>query len=176
MDPYAKRLLSTLGTKDPHRVFASTPAGLLRLVGGMTREDFARRPPGGRWPVAWIVHHLADAEVGMAFRIRMALAESGARFPAFDQDRWARGLGYDRRSVRASLATFTALRRSHVELLSLSGRSARTRYGIHEERGRESVERMVRLMAGHDLNHLDQIRKARAPRARRSRPAGGGVS
>jgi hypothetical protein len=31
------------------------------------------------------------------------------------------------------------------------------RYGIHTERGRESVRHFVRLYAGHDVNHLKQI-------------------
>ncbi len=30
-------------------------------------------------------------------------------------------------------------------------------YGIHEERGNESIAHMARLLAGHDLNHLRQI-------------------
>ena len=30
-------------------------------------------------------------------------------------------------------------------------------YGVHEERGNESIAHMTRLMAGHDLNHLRQI-------------------
>jgi hypothetical protein len=30
-------------------------------------------------------------------------------------------------------------------------------YGVHQERGNESVSRIVRMVAGHDLNHLKQI-------------------
>ena len=30
-------------------------------------------------------------------------------------------------------------------------------FGIHAERGEESVERIVEMMAGHDINHLRQI-------------------
>jgi hypothetical protein len=32
-------------------------------------------------------------------------------------------------------------------------------YGMHEERGKETVKRMTEMMAGHDLNHLKQIEK-----------------
>ncbi len=38
----------------------------------------------------------------------------------------------------------------------------RKRAGLHSERGPESVERIVRLLAGHDLNHQTQIRRVRA--------------
>ena len=30
-------------------------------------------------------------------------------------------------------------------------------YGVHSERGQESIELMVRMHAGHDINHLQQI-------------------
>jgi len=59
-------------------------------------------------------------------------------------------------------------------------RSWWTRYGMHSERGKETVRRTLELIAGHDLNHLDQImairkkygwtgraRRAPRPRARR---------
>ena len=32
-------------------------------------------------------------------------------------------------------------------------------YGMHSERGRETIEQIVRLTAGHDLNHLKQIER-----------------
>jgi len=31
------------------------------------------------------------------------------------------------------------------------------RTGRHDQRGPESLETMLRMMAGHDLSHLDQI-------------------
>ena len=32
-------------------------------------------------------------------------------------------------------------------------------YGQHSERGKETVEHLMRMMAGHDLNHLHQMEK-----------------
>jgi hypothetical protein len=34
---------------------------------------------------------------------------------------------------------------------------------MHAERGEESLERILRMMAGHDLNHLSQIERILAP-------------
>lgn len=165
-DPYLKSMLTNLVGRDPNRVFSSTPAALRRLVRGLTNSQLKRKPSGGKWPIAWIIHHMCDAEVGMAFRIRMAMAQRGVRFQAFDQDAWSRGLHYDTRSVSSSLETFTALRRSHCELLSHSTRRDLSGFGIHAQRGRESVERIIHLLAGHDINHLRQIRHLRASNLR----------
>jgi DinB superfamily len=30
-------------------------------------------------------------------------------------------------------------------------------HGVHAERGEESIERIVLMMAGHDINHLEQV-------------------
>jgi hypothetical protein len=37
----------------------------------------------------------------------------------------------------------------------------RRRDGVHAERGEESVEHMIRLYAGHDLLHLEQLARIR---------------
>jgi hypothetical protein len=160
-NPYARRILSNLEGKDPHRVFEAGPRELKKALRGLTAAEMAWRPARGRWPIAWLVHHVCDAEVGLAFRIRLAMGQSGAKFQAFDQDRWAAGLHYGRRSVAASVGLYTALRQSHLELLRLSSGRELRRYGMHEERGKETVERIVHMLAGHDLNHLRQIRSIR---------------
>jgi len=32
-------------------------------------------------------------------------------------------------------------------------------YGMHSERGKETVKRVTEMLAGHDINHLTQIRR-----------------
>jgi len=32
-------------------------------------------------------------------------------------------------------------------------------YGMHQERGKETIAHLVRMFAGHDLNHLAQVEK-----------------
>jgi hypothetical protein len=39
-----------------------------------------------------------------------------------------------------------------------------TQYGVHSERGQETVEQIVRMTAGHDINHLQQIERIVRPR------------
>jgi N-methylhydantoinase A/oxoprolinase/acetone carboxylase beta subunit len=37
-------------------------------------------------------------------------------------------------------------------------------YGIHAERGEESIELIVRMIVGHDPNHIQQIERMLAPK------------
>jgi hypothetical protein len=156
-DPYSKRILSNILNQDAFKVIEKTPNELKRLTSGLSEKQLHTPPAKGRWPIAHLVSHFCDAEWAMGFRIRMAIAQPGRQFQAYDQDKWAEHLYYDKADCREKLKLFVALRQSHISLLRLLKTSEWQRYGIHEERGKETVERMIHMLAGHDVNHLRQI-------------------
>ncbi len=151
------------------RVQAATPARLRRAMAGVSRADLARRPAPGKWSIKEIICHLADVEVVNGWRYRMILAQPGSNLTAFDQDRWADETDYRRQNPALALETFTALRRRHVALMRATPRSAWTRFGVHEERGRLSFHDLVDWIAAHDLNHLAQVARLRRLLATRRR-------
>jgi hypothetical protein len=51
------------------------------------------------------------------------------------------------------------LREANLALLASLDREQWQHFGMHSERGRESIEHIARMFAGHDLNHLQQIEK-----------------
>jgi len=85
------------------------------------------------------------------------LAQPGQPIMAYDQDKWAATLGYKRLPAGKLLEQVRVLRESNLRLLKAVPRPWWNRYGMHSERGRESVARTVTLLAGHDVNHLNQI-------------------
>lgn len=161
---YAARLMSLSAGQDPLSILASTPARIGALVAGRSAPDLHWTPAPPRWSIAQIVAHLADAEVVGAYRFRMILAAPGTPIQAFDQDGWAREMSYESRDTAASLALFTALRRALLPLVGGLGADQLDRFGVHAERGKESVRYMIGLYAGHDLNHLAQIERLIAER------------
>ena len=58
-----------------------------------------------------------------------------------------------------ALGLFEALRTSHLRLIGTLDESELARTGVHAERGEETVAHMIRLYAGHDLVHLNQIER-----------------
>ena len=97
----------------------------------------------------------------LAYRIRKAIAEPGSPIQAYDEKKWASHLHDDELKVAEQLGLFAALRASHLALIRTLSTRELHRAGIHAERGRESVERMVQLFAGHDINHIRQVENAR---------------
>jgi tRNA-binding protein len=161
---YSARLLSLSRGKDGLSVLAATPARIGALIAGLTQEDLRWTTSPARWSIAQIVAHLADAEVVGAYRFRMILGAPGTPIQAFDQDDWAREMDYATRDAAASLALFTALRAALLPLVRDLDDEKLDRFGMHAERGKESVRHLIALYAGHDLNHLAQIERLLAER------------
>jgi hypothetical protein len=156
---YTQRLLSYSEGKDPFRSQQAAPVKFAALLKGKTGKQLTRRPAPDKWSVAEILAHLADAELAISWRLRQVLANNAISIQAYDQDLWARTFDYARRDPRQSLANFRSLREANLALLKSVPRKLWENYGVHAERGNESVNHVVKMVAGHDLNHLQQIQK-----------------
>ncbi len=154
---YTARMLGLSAGKDPRAVQAATPSKLRRVVVGTPRRLLTRSPAHGKWSIAQIVAHLADTEVVFAYRMRMILSRDGTEIQAFDQEKWAEVVQYDRVNPADALAVFTAVRRANLALVARLSPKQRKQFGRHQERGNETIDHMQRMNAGHDLNHLGQI-------------------
>ena len=154
---YTARILSNLAGRDPLEVLGSTPPRLRELVGGRTRDELARTPDPSRWSVVQILAHLADSEIVGAWRFRSILASNGVPVQAYDQDVWAGTFRYADADPHASLQLFEVNRAGTLALLARVDPAARANHGMHAERGKETVEHLLRMYAGHDLNHLAQV-------------------
>ncbi len=154
---YTSRLLSYVDGKDPLRLQQAAPKKLAQLLKGKTKTKLMRKPAPDKWSIAEIVAHLADAEIAIAWRLRQILSNNAVPIQAYDQDAWAKTFNYARRDPRQSLAHYTSLREANLVLLKSAPRKLWENYGIHQERGNESVNHAVRMVAGHDVNHLRQI-------------------
>jgi hypothetical protein len=159
-EDYRARVLSYLGERDPLRVQAGTCARLARLVSGVRSRTLRTRPAPGKWSVAEIVAHMADAELAMGWRLRNMIATPGVRLTWWDEHLWSDACHYQRIPVARSLATFRALRLANLALLrSVPRRKWTNFYGVHKKRGRQTVADFAQMEAAHDLNHLRQVQR-----------------
>ena len=95
----------------------------------------------------------------MGWRMRQILGAPGTPIQAFDQDTWAAAGHYEKRDARKSLEQFRAAREGNLALLKSLTPEQWKRYGMHAERGVETIEHIVGMMAGHDLNHTRQVER-----------------
>jgi DinB superfamily len=162
---YTQRILDHVEGKDPLKVQASTHAKLAALVKNVPPSKLRKRPAPDKWSVTEILAHLGDAEIVTAWRIRSILGAPGTPVQAYDQDAWVAAGRYSERNPRQCLELFRALREANLLVLKSLKPEQWTHHGMHSERGQETIERILHMMAGHDLNHLRQIERILAPKA-----------
>ncbi|HXB20628.1 MAG TPA: DinB family protein [Candidatus Solibacter sp.] len=156
---YTQRILSHTEGKDPLRVQRETPKKLAALIRRLDKKRLTKRPAPEKWSIAEIVAHLADAEIVAGWRLRQILSTNGTTIQSFDQNAWASTFRYGRQDTKQSLATFQALREYNLAVLKSVPKALWENYGMHQERGKESVAHLVRMLAGHDVNHVQQVEK-----------------
>ena len=163
---YVRALLDLAADKTPLEFLPETPQRIRELVSALDEQSLTRPEREGKWSIAQVVAHLADAELVVAFRYRMIVGQDTPALQGYDQDAWATRMHYDRVPVEESLAQFAALRRANVRLLRSLTEEEWQRAGLHAERGSETVERLSQMQTGHDVAHmrqLERIRRAAAP-------------
>ena len=108
-----------------------------------------------------VIHHMADSELVWAYRLRMVVAEKQPQITGYDQDRWASQLKYHKANLEDVLELLGILRKTNLRLINSLSDEELQRAGVHSERGEETIRHMIRLYAGHDLVHLNQIARIR---------------
>jgi hypothetical protein len=154
---YKAKILRHQAGRDFLALQAVAPAKLVSLVAELSAEQLAHRPEPAKWSIQEIVSHLADDELVGAYRLRMILSAPGTGLQAFDQDLWALTGRYQARNVSASLELFRVLREANLVLLHSLRAEEWDEFGVHAERGVESIRDIAMYFAGHDINHFEQI-------------------
>lgn len=138
-------------------ILAETAGRLASLLEVIGPQRAALAPAPGKWSPAEIVCHLADCELVFAFRLRQTLAEDAPTVQPFDQDKWAET--YPGVQAGLALQVFTALRGWNLLLIRSALPAAAKRPVTHPERGTMTFNDIVATIAGHDLNHLNQLQR-----------------
>jgi uncharacterized damage-inducible protein DinB len=160
---YTQRMLANADKQDPIKVQSATNKRLTRLTKGASTAKLRKRPAPGKWSVAEILAHLADVEIVVGWRLRSILGTPGIPIQAFDQDAWVIAGHYEKRDPRKSIEQHRILREANLALLKSLSPDQWKHFGQHSERGQESIEHIVRMIAGHDINHTGQIERILTP-------------
>ena len=161
---YVQRIQAKIAGKDPLRTQSETAKRLAGLVKRGTPAKLKNRPASDKWSVVEILAHLADVEMVTGWRLRSILATPGTPIQAFDQNAWAAAGHYEKRDARKSLEVFRAMREANLVLLKSLTPEQWKHHGMHAERGVETIEHIVAMMAGHDVNHTAQVERIVAPK------------
>jgi uncharacterized damage-inducible protein DinB len=139
-------------------LFASMQATLAMFDG--PRAAFGKSYAPGKWSLRELLTHLSDTETVMLDRLRRIACDEKPMLVAFDQDRWAQTLFYERRDMHLVKMQFQAARRSVIELASTLSEEYDAKVGIHTEAGPLTFAQILKKIADHNLHHLGQAQAA----------------
>lgn len=123
----------------------------------LPEEQLALRYGPDKWPVRFILHHLADAETVLFDRIRRIISEPRQVLWAFDQDAWAIGLDYSQMPVDLSRRIYESVRAGVIYQARLHYEKSGHLEFIHSETGVRTLKAEFDKVASHNEHHLEQI-------------------
>jgi len=148
-NPYS----NLLGERDPLAVLAETPQRIQALAAKLGPDGLQLSYAPGKWTAGQIIAHLAQVEMMFGTRFRQALTLDDYVVQPFDQNVWMSRELPD----AAALEALCAMRQWNLALFRSLSSEDRSRTFSPPERGVQSVDWMLELLAGHDLNHLAQL-------------------
>lgn len=161
-EQYRAELMAAVGDQDPIDVLARTAAEVRELTEGVPGEKMVASPGPEEWSAQDVLAHLFDADMVYGVRIRMILTQDRPPMPGFDQAAWTQRFAHLDEAPRQTLLRWRWLREANVRLYQSVTDEEWDRVGLHSERGEESVRVIVKMLAGHDLMHIEQLRKVLA--------------
>src|SRR5690606_15341004 len=111
---------------------------LREAVDGLDEEQLGKKYREGSWTVRQLVYHIADSQLTMYQRLRLALTDDNPTVPAFDQEKWAE-LPDNELPVESSVRILEGLNERIVAIGKHVSESDLDRVFTHEVNGEISV-------------------------------------
>lgn len=156
---YRKKLDDLVADRDPIEIMSETADVLASIANAHSADQLRTRPFEGKWTPNEIIGHLLDGEWVYGYRLRLILCEDKPTILGMDQERWVADQNHNDREPAELVAGFRSMRELNLHIWRGLEPKDLERAGLHDERGVESLGMMLSMLAGHDLWHIDQIRR-----------------
>jgi hypothetical protein len=132
-----------------------TPERLRALTKPWPADRFEKSYAAGKWSGRLVIVHLAQTELALGTRARMALTVPAYAAQAFDQDDW---LGRESRlEAREAVDAFCAVAAMNARLFGSLTAAERAIGFSHPEYGSLTIDWLIHQLAGHQIHHLRQL-------------------
>lgn len=132
---------------------------LRETVGSLSEEELSKTYREGSWTVRQLVHHIADSQLNMYQRLKLALTDENPRVPAFDEEKWAIQPDTEL-PVEISIKLLEGLNERIVYLGQSLTEEQLDRTFVHQENGEITVATKIAKLAWHEEHHLAHIKIA----------------
>lgn len=156
-------MLDALGDRDPIQVMKGGFRDLKELVAATSVEKLTRIPAPGEWSAHHVLQHLADTELVYGFRIRMMLTIERPVLTSYDQEAWVDRFSPTEQDPFRALDRLRVLQEANLKIHETMTEEDLDRVGLHSDWGEITVGLILRMLGGHSIVHLEQMKKSAHP-------------
>ncbi|MFJ7735575.1 YfiT family bacillithiol transferase [Lysinibacillus sp. NPDC097287] len=132
---------------------------LRETVDSLSDEELNKTYREGAWTVRQLVHHIADSQLNMYQRLKLALTDDNPTVPAFDEEKWAVQPDTEL-PVESSIKMLEGINERIVSLGQSLTEEQLDRVFTHQTNGKITVSTKVSKLAWHEEHHLAHIKLA----------------
>ncbi|MBD3404156.1 hypothetical protein GF420_14795 [candidate division GN15 bacterium] len=158
-DTYMAAVDALVGEQNPLEVMSRVYETLTAFFAEIPAEKVAIPERTGKWSMRDVIDHIFDVELIYGYRTRMIVASDKPRFLDMDQDAWVDQHWYREVPLHTLLEVLDGARKINIAFLQSLSDEQKQRYGVHSERGNETVAQLMVRWAGHDLLHYKQLER-----------------
>ncbi|MDW8569624.1 YfiT family bacillithiol transferase [Staphylococcus shinii] len=129
------------------------------VVGNITEEELNKTYREGSWNVRQLVHHIADSQLNMYQRLKLALADNNPIVPPFDQEKWVK-LEDNSVSIDYSIQMLEGINARIVALGNHIDKDQLERKFTLKDSGEITVATKLAKLSWHENHHLAHIKIA----------------
>ena len=114
----------------------------------------------GKWSVRYLLHHLADSETVLYYRIRRVISEPKQVIWVYDQDAWAKALDYSTIPLELARDLYVASRAGVIHQARRHYETSGDITFVHSETGLRTLKDEFDKVVWHNEHHVRDIEKA----------------
>jgi preprotein translocase subunit SecE len=122
--------------------------------------DLLKNYGPGKWSVRYILHHLADSETILFYRIRRVISEPKQVIWVYDQDAWAKNLDYSTVPLELAKSIYLSSRQGIIYYARLHYENSHEITFVHSETGIRTLKDEFDKVVWHNRQHVGDIEKA----------------
>jgi len=150
------------------KAYRDTYRQLVEAVADIGEAQLKWKETQAKWSINEVLAHLTDHHLVVSFRIRDLLADTTARLPAFDQDKWVAGQRANECRTADILQAFSALLQYNGLLFERLSPADFEKSGINAKGEKVRVSDIIAGFIKHVTHHLAQIDRIKSAYAQRS--------
>ncbi|HLP84713.1 MAG TPA: DinB family protein [Phycisphaerales bacterium] len=134
-------------------VFALQASAASEWAQGLSRQQLLATPVPGTWSMQTLLIHMLDSDLAATHRMRRIVAEETPLLIAYDETLFAQRCKYEQTDVAQACNLFAHNRKFTADWLATLDASAFSRVGVHNQRGKVTLDDMVKIYVDHVTHH-----------------------